>query len=384
MTLKPFEILQQLENNPDILAEATEDFWHGCLHGCDTLSEYPLKFVVADPMRFGTGVPDNVFSKIIDGMISGDLSERDFAIALGKFSLYCDPTEWELWFKPILQKTLVLPIPNHVYNQYCPDRYRFTIVTVPKMIPLQTSKKIPSDFIFEPYVDLPRYFWFVTSDDVMIYDIHGDPFDHPARDALYDIKDGMNEGVVFDSYLDNDIWIFRDALTLTQYTGNEDSLPLEYRLELLLQFYRLVLEPKGDDFTIIDFYSGSLVKDHNDDTRRNFSLIIEQGYDGVLIRDRKGLYFDSPDVIVVPEKSSILTCTEITMKDGVVEYLHGRGRIGKTSFETPVFHGLTVDMRGNIGQNTDEHIGKRFKVLSCGLGADQKLLFPIFKEWRTK
>ena len=382
--MKPYQILKELSSNPKALKDASDEFWHGCYHGTSE-SPYPIKFSVSDPFKYGNGIPDNLFPKVINGMNDGSLNEDDFAIAMGKFSINCQETEWLEWFKPILNKTLSLPISNREFNKYAPEEYQLDTVPQRDVISLTDARKLPKNFFFEPYYDLPIYHWHLTPKGVFIYDEYGERFDHPAIDSLYDVEKILNDTIILEGILDDDLWIFRDILTAIQFSGNQPSLPLEYRLQLLVEFYRQVLEPRGEYFAIADVYKGTVGDDSNN-TRTSFNLLVEQGFTQVLIRDITKEYFEGSDILVNPDRQSILTCTDITtseeLGDDVAEYIHGRGRIDKKSFNTPVFHGLTFDIRTEMMNKKDSFIGERFVVMSCGLASDGKLLFPIFKHWR--
>ena len=383
----PYQILQQLkDNNLKVLDTASDEFWHGCYHGCDTSTDYPIKFNVSDPMHYGNGVPDGLFPRIINGMFDKSLSEDDFIIALGKFSLHCTPEEWEYWFYPILTKTLELPIPNSVYNSHAPEEYQFQTVPKREVVLLTETKSVPSMFFFEPFYDLPIYHWFLSPKGVKIQDEYGEPFNHSYTKGFDEVKKALTGDIVLEGMLDDDIWIFRDILTKEQFNGEIPSLPLQYRLQLLNEFHKQLLEPINDKLTVADVYKGTTESDTSKETRTSFNLMIEQGYINVLIRGADQEYFEGVDILIKPDRKSVLTCTDITTGEGVMEsvaeYVHGRGRIDKKSFNSPVYHGLTFDTRMEMLENKDSLIGKRFTVVSCGLGSDGKLVFPVFTGWK--
>jgi hypothetical protein len=124
----------------------------------------------------------------------------------------------------------------------------------------------------------------------------------------------------------------------------------------------------------------STLKD-NQTNRTEFSLVIEQGYPGAIFRDITGRYEGNAGILVMPDRASNITCTGAEKTEDGTVYLTGDGKVGRKKFTVRVHHGLTSEDREQLYEQRENLVGKRFKIVSCGLGNNDTVAFPVFKEW---
>ena len=393
MSIRPYEILRELEGKPEkeqrkILTAVAPDheFWFGCYHGLRQFHSFVTSLVVLDPEQFGQGVPPGVFAKIIYGMESGKLGDA-VVDALTAFSHACLKDEWELWYKPILEKKLIPPFTTSLFNELCPEELQVTTFAAPELTPVRHDSTIPKLFYLEPHFpDKKRVYLFLKNRTMHMYLPDGTPV--PAKGISKYLKYfAKRDGIVFEGYyVEGEDFIVRDVFLWDQMFG-EPTGTAEERNEVMQKMYQFMQEKEYPGMDVIERYECSL--DEPKDTRESLALLFQQGYTSVVIRG-KGLEFldENSNVLVEPTKKSVLTCIDITEGEadtqyaGRAEYICGSGAIGRKKFESSVFHGLTFDERGTCFKQRDKLKGRKFEVLSCGLAPDGKLLFPIFQHWR--
>ena len=361
-------------------------FWFEVHEGLNSFISLPVKIKFEDPEQYGEGVPDGVFEQIIRGIRSKELSPDTFLFALSKFSEKCTEDEWKRWYRPILEKRIRFPFVVSEWNDMCPEEYQIQGFELSKYSFLSEEFTIPQSYTIEPYEEQSpndRFLWFVDSEGISLKTSYGELVEAPETELLLPLTQQLPEPIVLDSYCRNGLWTFTDFILKRQFDGEAHMTPWHKRYAVLHQMFTVMIEPLGSCFNLIDVMAGEL----GDNTIRDgIGLLFEQGYTAFAFRDVNS-NFTMDRIVVSPSKRNVLTCTDITPfpensgRNQFAEYIHGTGRASKKKFETPVFFGLDMNFREELLENKDDLIGRKFIVHSCGLGPDDKLLFPVFVDW---
>ena len=397
--MTPLEIISKLKalktnkGKEKVLADLDpeHEFWLGAHHGLTTFTEFKTGFAIQDPAAFGDGVPEGVFATIVNAMETGKLTEDNLIMALSKFSHTCTEEEWRLWYNPILSKRLILPVTLTQFNKYCPEHLRVHSFAVPGFVNIGETPT-PTDFFMEPLYDSGdhRVFVFASTDDIRVFLDDGTEIKHNLPKELSNVAKKKMD-VVFEAYMTTDFLVIRDVLLKNQFMGmKEKTGPLNIRLTVLATINDAILEKHCPyEVCIAESHRCSLNDDEDQSIRETFSMIIQQGYSGVIVRPANHEYFQADaNMVIKPEKKSILTCTKLekgkagSKYERAIEYVHGTGMMNRKKFETPVFHGLTYPEKELLLENEENYIGRKFEVISCGLGPNNNLLFPIFTGWK--
>lgn len=397
--MTPLEIISKLKSlktkkgKEKILADLdpNHEFWLGAYHGLTTFTEFKTGFAIQNPVSFGDGVPTGVFEKIVDAVETRKLTEENLVVALSKFSQTCTKEEWESWYNPILSKRLILPITITQFNKYCPEHLRVDSFAVPDFVNVGETST-PTDFYMEPLYDSGdhRVFVFASTDDIRVFLDDGTEIKHNLPEELSNVAKKKID-VVFEAYMTNDLLVIRDVLLKNQFMDmKEKTGPLNIRLTVLSTINDAILEKHCPyNVCIADTYKCSLNDDEDQSIRETFNMIIQQGYSGVIVRPINHEYFqENSNIVIKPEKKSILTCTKLekgkagSKYEGAIEYVRGSGTMNRKRFEASVFQGLTFTEKELLLKNEENYIGRKFEVISCGLGPNNNLLFPIFTGWK--
>ena len=368
-----------------------DNFWFEAHHGLSHFTPWPIRFVLDEQKHAATvryeDIP-NVLRMIIDGMLDGSLGEKGLTRAVTALSLRCDAYEWEYWFKPVLTKSLRLPVTISVFNEYAPEHLKVPGMPVAPQIDISGVNSMPAEFYVEPLIvsETQKVLWFLNKDGVTSYLEDGTHMSFSVNVLFEHIMEKSPDvDLILFGYMESEGITLTDLHDRTLFLeGGRSQMPLNKRYEAL-RYIAEMLEQSGImDHVFVYPVEAHLCKlDDPKTTREAFNTIVQQGFPGVVLRHDHG-----PRVIVHPTRKSVMTCTDITEGDGklagVAEYVVGTGTLSRKKFTSPVFSGLTFDARRTILQGKAEHIGQKFEVLSCGLGPDGKLVFPVFQKWRTK
>lgn len=328
-------------------------------------------------MRFGNGVPEGVFTKILNGMLSGVLSEEATVDALSALSSVATEDEWAQWYLPILEKRLRLPVTLTLFNKHCPKEHRVTNINAVEFE--SVGEVLPTKFILEPYINTTRLLVVLTQTSTFVFEADGTPV-HRMLPKVLERFVGA-EPVVLEMYEEAESYIVRDVLLWDQFTDPDTyCVPVEKRMGVL----RTMLGD-ADGIEVIE----QIEHTGEDSIRDDISAFFQAGYPGVVFRPLGLSYHaEHANMLVHPVRKSVLTCTKIeagaagTKYEDRAEYIYGRGTMNRKKFESPVFHGLTFSERGTSLEGQAELVGKRFDIVSCGLDTNGKLIFPVFKQWK--
>lgn len=401
--MTPLQIIQKLRDYQSLTAQkrflsnipVDSTFWFEAHHGLSHFTPYPYQFVVQEQKHSGQVAykdAPNVMTMILKGMIDGSLRELDFGKAVYALSVRARPDEWENWYEPVLTKRLRLPVANEVFNQYAPADLRVPGFPVANGIPITEMQAMPQEFFMEPLItgDYERVLWFLHNGEVRSFLTDGTEWDHFTNKLFHDflLVGSEDASLVIEGFMEENSITLTDINDVTMFlTGGRTPMPMDSRYEAL-EGIREIME-RNDVPNIWCTEHHRCLLDTPQTTREAFNTIIQQGYEGAVMRHNEpGYGVDATRVVVHPTKKSILTCTKLlnarpeTKYAGGVEYVVGKGTLSRKKFESPVFSGLTFDDRMTILQERDQYLGRKFEVLSCGLGPDGKLVFPIIKKWR--
>lgn len=392
--MKSYEIFKTLRSKRtkkamlDVLKTIPEEneFWLCAHYALMPFGNWKVKLSFTNPEYYGAGVPEGIFTKIIEGMEEGKLSPEETVYAFSKFSQACSKAEWKEWYLPTLERRLILPFGADLFNTMCPEKYWVTREWEP--VPHRSiinNKKLPREFYIEPIHQEPNTYWFCDGDDVRSFNPDGTEFLHKISEELRGITEGLHTGLVLVGYIDNDILVLSDVFPTDEILScnSPTSLKFKVRQELL---ENIVGKLKSPNIDIIESYPCE--RNDAEGTRNEINLLFQQGHEGVVIRDANG-GCDYPDILVHPTVKSVITCTGIEAGGGYysdkAEFISGRGMLQKKKIQINAFFGLTLSEREQYLKNRDDLIGSRFEILSCGMRQNSsEVLYPIFKQWRKQ
>jgi len=391
--VKPYEIFKKLKSHKTekaiikVLSSIPDEneFWLCAHYALLPFSSWKVKLSFSNPEYYGGGVPDGIFTKIIEGMENELLSPTDTAYAFSKFSQACSKDEWTKWYLPTLERTLILPFSADTFNKVCPER--FVVEREWEPVPIRSVtdiKQLPREFYIEPFHQGENTYWFCDGDNVRSFRGDGREFLHTISNDLKGVTSDLNMGLVLVGYIHDGILVLTDVFPTDEVLRcDNNSLKFEVRREIL---ENIVGKLQQGDANIDIIESYPVERNDMQAVMNETNLILQQGYDGVLFRDsNQGCGY--PDILVLPNVKSVITCTGISAGSGYytdkAEFVSGRGVLQKKKIHVNVLMGLTLDEREQYLKNVDSLIGDRFEILSCGLRQDSdEILFPIFKQWR--
>ncbi len=352
------------------------EFWVAAYHGLQPLVPYPVGFSLRDPQQYGSGVPNGVFTKILTGMLTGKLDEVATVNAITAFSAYCTEEEWTEWYRPVLDKRLRLPCTVTEFNKTCPKEYRIEgNPTLSGLVPVAQAKGLPQKYLLEPHRDAQRLLVLMQRRRTWVFLEDGTPV-HRMLPKVFE-RFTTEDGVMLEVYEENEKYIARDVLLWGQFAGEIPCPPVDVRLS--------VLERMLDGQNAVEMVEYT----NPDDPREDIAAWYQAGYHGVIFRALDCDYHHKhANILIHPKRKSVLTVTRIDQGSDDekyadrAEFVWGKGRMNRKNFNSPVFHGLTFADRKTILQERDEHIGRKFEVLSCGLDSGDRLIFPILQRWK--
>lgn len=369
--MNPLSLVSDLSTiDPD------HEFWLAAHHGLQPLIPYPIGFALRDPQQYGNGVPDGVFVKILNGMITGALDEVATVNAITAFSAYCTESEWKDWYRPVLDKKLRLPCTITEFNKACPAEYRVeNNPTLSTLVPVTKARGLPQKYLLEPHRDAQRLLILMQARKAWVFLEDGTPV-HRMLPKVFD-RFTTEDGVMLEVYEEDGKYIARDVMLWSQYASESPCPPVDVRMSVLERML------EGQDVVEVVEYT------EPEDPREDIAAWYQSGYDGVIFRAMGCDYHhEHANILIHPKRKSVLTVTKVEQggEEGKysdrAEYIWGSGQMNRKKFDSPVFHGLTYADRRTILDSSDEYIGRKFDVLSCGLDPNGRLIFPIFKQWK--
>ena len=324
-------------------------------------------------------MPEGVFAKILDGMMTGVLDEVATVNAISAFSSHCTEEEWTSWYRPVLEKRLRIPVTITEFNKAAPKEYRIEgVPTLSSLVPVAQAKGLPQKFVLEPYRDAQRLLVMLQQGKSWVFLEDGTPV-HRMLPTVFE-RFATEDGAILELYEEKETLVARDLMLWSQFLEEVPCPPVDIRLQVLERMLAGQDAVEMVDYQVCD--GSSIVRD-------DIQAIFQSGYPGVIFRAMEcGYWHEHANILVHPKRKSVLTCTRIdeaeegSKYEGRTEYVWGKGRMNNKTFESPVFHGLTFAERETILQERDERIGRKFDVLSCGLDSNNKLIFPVLQRWK--
>lgn len=377
--------IRQGEDPDTVLSQVPPDspFWKGVRYAL-TRDPYPYRYTLMDPPRHGPGVPDAVFEKFMDGYTGKLFSTDQTALAIGKISQTCTAEQWAGYIRPILER--LIPFDQATFNRHAPAELRFPALRAYDPPLVRVKADLPEAFLMEPIYQGEPVVIFVTKNKVSAFHHDGRPFENEAFaedfEALRTCKHIKADVVLDVIYEDDNNLILRDILALDQFQQRGRTIRFEERRKLLETVYYGFLEGITDSLELaechrINSYAEALIQ---------FNILLEQGFEGFYMRDLYGLYWDESDKKVVLHEQTELKLFALNSGpkgsnyENVVWSLEGTAPRKKLAHE--VVMGLTASQRREIWENQQEYAGKKFRVSSCGVLDDGRLMFARFLTWR--
>lgn len=376
--MNPWEILFNIHSSQDqasMLKNLGQDdpFWlisYAIDPFIGTIVTLPLR----NPHVYGNGVDSRIFNKLVKFILDGKLIGDQLVLALEQFSGCCSKNEWECWYRPILEGNLSVRISLEVFNSCCPDvELRIPPPPVGGYKPIKSTDDIIFPCVIQPLYQGIKTFWFINT-KIQNIEIRGYTNDVIRYNntviettLLSSFKKPLDI-VLFGTIVNNTL-IIEDMLTRDQFTQESGAPVLKQRLVWLNSLQDLGCE--------ITQYSEELDKDS---FYKEFNLILEQGYKGIVVRSSNSHYpfRIQSDISVSPNKTTIISATGVKNDNGSVS-IEGIFTRGMKQYEVITRLGLTDSICSGILESSI--IGRQFEVLSCGFH-DNTLLFPIFQRWR--
>ncbi len=373
--MKPYEIANHLSssNSPeDLLGSLKQDdhFWGSASLAIDpfvgVIVRLPLR---RNPTEYGDGLDPKIFEKVVKLILDGELTGDRLAVSIELLSKSCQEDEWLFWYKPILKGEMDIPISLEIFNKFCPLEYQVPPPILNKPKAIVSMADLPRKFIIQPEYPFKYVFWFIDSMhqaiEIRCYDSDIRRVrDSRVAEILAEFARSKSLDIVLMGYMTEGSFIASDILSRDQFTRETGIASLENRLAVL------------DKFGIPIVQNSPVLTSQGDEFFKELNLIFEQGYKGAMIRDIDGNYpfRVQCDLAVSPTIKGIITCTEIVPSVGI----RGESKRGEKMINSFTRLGLKESTWRSI---SEERIGQRFDVLSCGQ-KDTELLLPIFQSWK--
>lgn len=261
----------------------------------DLTYAYKLRFI-DPPVYKREPVAQHVFIKIMDALINGTLGEANIILACEKFSQSCTRREWTLWYRPILDRTLKLPISIGLYSEYAPAQYKLAKQTMPPMVSSDRYEgPLTENFLIEPYLGtVERVLWTVSRASIDCSD-HAEVQRHPRITEIFgNATDQDFYPLLIEGYASGDLLILRDW-----YKPKRPALTLDTRRSDMELYHSILLNES--DIMIVEAYLGSAERAQN---AQYLKLFLEQGYTSVVLRPLDQTYYDSTNIVLNQSKPS--------------------------------------------------------------------------------
>jgi hypothetical protein len=375
--MKPWEILFQLKStaHPEEILENLEyndPFWL-ISYAIDPFILPLVKLPLGNPNKYGLGVDPVLFLKLAKFILNGSLFGNQLVLALERFSHSCTKTEWEEWYRPILEGNIDIKLPLELFNRFCPDEFGLHVLSTNKPRILKKMTDLPDTFIIQPIYEGIETVWFVNGKgkktEIRGYTCDGVKYHNAAiTEHIYRFYKNSLSVVLFGT-VEHDTLIIEDIVTRDQFEQEAGALVFRDRLKSLssLNYSNCEIAQFSTEININVLY-------------KEFNLILEQGYKGILVRNPNAHYpfRIQADISITPSIPSIVTIT-----DGIIDNespsLIGEFKKGKNVYTTIIKLGLTDTVcRGILVSSI---VGKRCNILSCGFDSNT-LLFPRFLSWK--
>ena len=336
----------------------------------------------------GDGLPEGVLGKLLKAYLGHKVFDHQMTEALLRFAQTCTQKEWSSWYRPILNRELFVPVSIEMFNEFAPDEYKLPLIRFSEPTPFGQGHIKGSLYVEPYYEDVTRTVWFAGTGRIVGFDQHGQMLDDPEMIEFLEPVRKLDGEVIFEVYRGEKQIGFRDILDAGQFRAGGATPPYRERRRILEDVFRHTLDNQNPKFHLVEALHCKSEEEHNRVARENISLIFQQGYPGVILRDSNANFFSHSDILIHPSRKSTLTCTgSATESDGRyvsrVAYLHGKGKVKNENIEARVFHGLTLGHRIRVFESQQRYEGERFIVKSCGPDGKGGLLFPVFQGWKN-
>lgn len=359
-------------------------FWVGAETALNRHPPFFVPFALSDPRRYGSGLPTHAFETFLRLYKERRLTPDDAATAIEKLSEACQPREWREWYKPILSGTLRLNVSLQLYNEIAPVSRMVseTMISTPR---LHRSLNIPSFYRLQPVYSKHRVVWanIPVGKKTFVRAYGADGVLYPWS-ALEKEMGARVSGLVFESYVVGNRVVLSDVVTWPEYMFQKTSAPFEDRRAILEGLFRT-------QFSTSKMLTLAECEEAGPDPEDAMGLLIEQGFDSIVIRNPRAVYKHTSDSgtkffdeILDHEFTFTMKVIEIVAGDpgskyeGTTRYIIAEG----DNHQARIFLGLTRKARDLAWSNRDKLIGAELIVAGSAY-TDAGLVAPVFKQWKT-
>ncbi len=268
------------KDDPDVCS-----FYLGASYAIDpfvgVIVRLPLR---RNPDQYGDGLDPRTFEKLVKIILDGELTGDRLAMSIELLSKSCREDEWLLWYKPILQGEMDIPVSLDTFNMFCPTEYQIPLPALNKPTPIKSLTDLPKRFIIQPVYPFDYVFWLIDSMHPFI-EIRGyDTQIRRVRDTrvieiLAEFARSTPVDIVLMGYMTKGSFIVSDILSRDQFTRESGAAAFEKRLAVLTKLGIPTVQ-----------VSPVLTPQMNNEFFKELCLIFEQGYKGAIIRDLDAPY----------------------------------------------------------------------------------------------
>ena len=322
------------------------------------------------------------------------------AINLIHYSFMHSSEQQEKWMRKILKKNLAIGISTKSINKVSPD----FIPTFDIALAQKFERKRMSDWVYiEPKLDGIRCLAIVENGEAKLFTRAGKlitNFDDTVGRELLLAGDGCYDGEIMSKDFtelmrqvyrkeDKDVsdvyFAIFDYLTLDEWKEKKGKHTLKDRKKYLQrQFGTVYAQEKLKYLKLVRFEpqlqpSDKVLKESHD-------RWVTQGYEGIMVKDTDSLYSFGRDWSVMKYKAFFDADVPIIgLKEGTGKH---QGKLGSflvdyKGVEVNVGSGLNDELRAQIWEDKDSHVGRIIEVRYQEETPDGSLRFPTFVCFRN-
>jgi len=286
--MEPWEIAERLTAATDqeiILKEIApiHPFWIGATYAVDPFVGRIFKLPLTDPPRYERGLSAELFDRVVQAILTGELRGDRLAGAIEAMSRACTYEQWNKWYRPILEGNCDLRVPLDLFNKYAPIQVGLPALSRPKALTPASLEKtsLPAEFFLQPAYE-NRCFWLLDSRTALI-EVRGyadtglrlrDP---QIEKSLIELGKQKPVDVVILGYFGDGL-VVDDLVTREHFTREYVPFPLRQRLEAA-RTLGLPLVQRSDVLT-----------EFGEPFLKELGLIFDQRFRGALLRDLAATY----------------------------------------------------------------------------------------------
>lgn len=309
---------------------------------------------------------------------------------------HCATEDQEKWMRKVLKKHLAIGVSQKTVNSVIPGHIPTFDVALAQKFEL---KRIKTDTVYvEPKLDGIRCLTIVENGEAKLFTRAGKlitNFDNTLGKELALLSDGCYDGEVMSTdFTDLMRQVYRkenkdisevylalfDYVPLQEWKNKKGILTAKER-------YAVLEERLGEkDLKYLQLVKRALIKANYDVIKDWHDCSVKSGYEGVMIKAYDAPYCFGRDWSVMKFKAFFDADVHITgMKEGTGKH---SGKLGSfvvdyKGVEVRVGSGLTDELREQLWEDTESHVGRIIEVRYQEETPDGSLRFPTFVCFRN-